>query len=377
MYTYTRKENNQDIENADLHYMVDEASTIKSFDYNSIYRSEAFNEAMKYFDITDDMTRNVLLSVNETDQNVVMSYLASKLYQHIVDKVDEIDFGTIPLSKGDITKIDNYDKLLDCVNIITEVLQNYNQSTESIDTVSTAIQNMVDRTELFTKAYKLNVEMPIIIYNTITLSIISSVSFMISTCIEFIKLDDDKGIEIAIEKTAINKTRDNILFTDLKKFNKVCASGDFDKAMNYIMMNTPKTKNLIGGGAMFALGASGVAATLAIILLIIPIIRELIFLFYYSRTKVAEYFDAQASLLILNAYNIENNLTRDKKNKKEIANKQKKIADKFKKLANTIRVNNKVAESETKKETKKLDSKKFKQDEVLDSIPDSSNSILF
>ena len=370
MYTYTRPE--QNVMNEE-HYMVDESTNIKSFDYASIYRSEAFKEAMNYFDTTDTMTRSILLSVNEADQNTVMTSLANKLYEHIVDKVDDIDFGTIPLSKGDITKIDNYDKLTDCINIITEILQNYNQSTDSIDTISEALQNMVDRRELFTKAYKLNVEMPMIIYNTIALSIVSSVSFMISSCIEFIKLDSDKGFDIAIDKTAVVKTKDNILFTDLKKFNKICANGDFDKAMEYVIANA--SKNFMG--ASFALGAGSVAAILAVLLLIIPMIRELIFFFYYSRTKIADYFDAQASLLIVNAYNIENNLTKGDKEKKAIADKQKKIADKFKKIANTIKVNNKVGADKSSKDIKALDSKKYKHDEVLDSIPDSSNSVLF
>ena len=41
----------------------------------------------------------------------------------------------------------------------------------------------------------------------------------------------------------------------------------------------------------------------------------------------------------MNAYNIESNLTRDSKDKKEIASKQRKIAEKFKKIADTIPVN--------------------------------------
>lgn len=353
------------------HYMVNEADNIKEFDHTRIYRSPVFQEAMKSFDITDTMTRAVLLSVNEADQNAVMTSLANKLYQHIVDKVDDIDFGTIPLSKGDVTKIDNYEQLTDCINIIAEILQQYHQDTNSIETVATALQNIIDRTDMFTKAYKLNVEMPIIIYNTMVLSVVSSVSFMISACIEFIK-SGDEGFQISLDKVALSKTMNNVLFKDLAKFNKICSSGEFDKAMEYVI--NQNTKNFTGM-AMYNL--SSIAVFLGILLLIIPIIRELIFFFYYSRCKVSDYFEAQASLLTMNAYNIESNLTKGDKDKKEIANKQKKIAEKFKKLANTIKVKNKVGEANSQKDIKKLDDKKYKQDEVLDSIPDSSNSILF
>ena len=152
MYTYTRPDNIQSPDVSFTGYMVDEASIIKSFDYSSIYRSKQFNEAMNYFDIEDTMTRSILLSVNEADQNVVMTSLANKLYSHIVDKVDDIDFGTIPNSKGDITKIDNFDKLVDCLNIISDILQQYNQDTSPVETVNLAIQNMIDRTDMFEKA---------------------------------------------------------------------------------------------------------------------------------------------------------------------------------------------------------------------------------
>lgn len=370
MYTYTRQAPERQPEFTG--YMVDEASTIKPFDYKSIYRSNEFNEAMKYFDIGDTMTRNVLLAVNEADQGTVMTSLSNKLYQHIVDKVDDIDFGTIPSSKGNITKIDNYEQLTDCINIISEILQEYKQPTNSIETIQMALQNMIDRTDLFEKAYKLNVEMPIIIYNTIALAIVSSVSYMISACIEFIKLPDDQGFEIALDKASVIKTRDHILFQDLSKFNKMCDNGDFDKAMNYVIAMSSKQ---FTGSVAFSV--SSVVVITGLILLIIPVIRELIFFFYYSRTKISDYFDAQASLLTMNAYNIENNLSREEKTRKEIAGKQRKIADTFKKISNAVKINIKTGESKASKEIDTLNKQKYKTSDVMDTIPDSANSVLF
>lgn len=373
MYTYTRPEPIKESGNTFTGYMVDEASIIKSFDYSSIHRSHQFNEAMEYFDKEDNMTRAILLSVNEADQNIVMTSLANKLYNHIVEKVDDIDFGTIPNSRGDISKIDNFDKLLDCINIISDILQQYNQDTAPVEIVNLAIQNMIDRTDIFEKAYKLNVEMPIIIYNTIVLSIVSSVSYMISSCIEFVKLPEDRGFDIAMDKIGAAKAKEALLFTDLKRFNKMCGDGSFDKAMDYVIKQNANNFN----GASFAFGASSVVVMIGILLSIIPLIRELIFFFYYARAKASDYFDAQSSLLLINAYNIENNLTRDEKNKKQIADKQRKVADAFKKISNTLKVNLKTGEKKAVEETNKLDKQKYKYGEVLDSIPDSSNSVLF
>lgn len=354
-------------------YMVDEAETIKSFDHASIFRFKQFTESMKYFDTSDKMTRNILLAVNEADQGAVMTSLSNKLYQHIVDKVDDIDFGTIPESRGDITKIDNYDSLVDCINIMSELLQNYKQPTDAVETAQIALQNMIDRVELFTKAYKLNVEMPIIIYNTIALSIVSSVSFLIASCVEFIKLPDDQGYDIALDKTAVNKTRECILFKDLERFNKMCDKGEFDKAMDYVIKQA--SSNLTG--TTLALSVSSVVVILGILLIIIPVIRELIFFFYYARASVSEYFDAQATLLTMNAYNVENSFSNDEKDKKAIANKQKKVADVFRTISNKIGVSTKTGEKKAANDIKTLDSKKYKTSEVLDKTPDSAASVLF
>ena len=187
-------------------------------------------------------------------------------------------------------------------------------------------------------------------------------------------MNNDQGFDIAITNVSVNKTKECVLFKDLEKFNKICGNGDFDKAMDYVISQN-NAKNF--SGFSIAFGVSSVAVIFGILLTIIPLIRELIFIFYFTRVKVSEYFDQQANLLLMNSYNIENNLSRDDKSKKEIAKKQKAIADSFKKIANKIKVNIKTGESKTKSETAKLDSKKYKQDEVLDTIPDSSNSVLF
>ena len=177
----------------DYGYMIDESLESPNQDYKSIHRLKEFDEATKeYFDITDNNTRKAFLYLNEAQQSNVLQGLAGKLYKQIVDNVDDIDFGTIPLSKGDITKIQNYTNLKDCITIISDILRNYKQSTEAIDIVDIAVRNLESRINLFTRAYKLNVEAPIITYNTMALAVVSGVSLMIASCIEFIKLPDDK-----------------------------------------------------------------------------------------------------------------------------------------------------------------------------------------
>lgn len=402
MYTYTKP--NENTSEDFTGYMVDESSTYKDFDYHSIPRSREFNECCKLFNIEDERTRKVLLSVNEADQNVIMQSLASKLYQHIINKIDDVDFGTIPMSKGDITKIQNYEQLTDCLNILNQILQNYHQDVTPVDTVNITLQNMIDRKTTFMKAYQLNVEFPIVVYNTITLSIISAVSLLISSHIEFIKMADNKGYDIAFDKASRNKSKDKLLFNQLVKFNKMCSNGDLDKTIDYAMKNNIKSKHeamevqqevnigaaaasvaskvpVVGTSIAGFFGAhpiiAGIGAVILGLIALIYLIRALVYYFYYAKVKLSDYFDEQSSLLYMNATNIENSLTRDDRKKADTAKKQKAIADFFRKLSDKLKVKDRDAEDKARKDIKKSDEEKLNIDDVVSDIPDSANATLF
>ena len=120
----------------------------------------------------------------------------------------------------------------------------------------------------------------------------------------------------------------------------------------------------------------GSIALVGLLLTIIPIIRELIFFFYYSRTRISDYFDMQSDLLTMNAYNVKNNTTMDKYKRDKIAKKQLSIAQRFRAIANKVQVTSKKAEIDTTKEIQK-ETKKVKTDELIDTVPDSASSVLF
>ena len=129
-----------------------------------------FDEIVReHMNLMDRTTRKTIISLDEADQNQLLAALTSKLYDKIVEKVDDIDFGTIPRSRGDITKIENYTSLMECIDILRNIIVEYKENTLPIDTVSSAVENLKQRKALFMKAYALNVEMPIILYNTIAL----------------------------------------------------------------------------------------------------------------------------------------------------------------------------------------------------------------
>lgn len=341
--------------------------------YKDVYRNPLFTEAMNtYFDIDHEETRRVLLSIDEADQNNVLTALTSRLYDNIVEKVDDIDYGDIPYTKGDITKIPNYEKLVDCLEIMENIIDEFKQDKTCLLAVSNALENIKLRREMFEKAFRYNIELPVIAYSTISLAIISSTSLMISACIDFIKTPSEETFNVSVDRAGLAKTKDHMLFVNLQKFNKSCASGEFDKAMNYVIDN--RVKNLTGTttAVLIVAGITGIG----LILNIIPILRELIFFFYYSRTRVSDYFEVQANLLQMNAYNVENSKTLDKEDRKKISSRQFKIADLFRKISNKIAITSKEGEVKATKDIVNSN-KKFKTTDLMDEMPDSASSSLF
>lgn len=331
---------------------------------------KTFNDVItEHFDIHDNKTRKVLLALDETDQSSVLNSLTSKLYDNIVEKVDDIDFGDIPKTKGDITLLPSYDKITGCIKTLTDILVEYKQNTEPVDTISIALENLKSRRDLFTQAYRYEVELPMIVYNTIALSVISSVSLMIATSIEFIKQPGSEGFDLTLDKVSLEKTKNSLLFSNLRKFNKTCSNGELDNSLNPLIKS--KIKNFTGVEIGFA-GAT--VATITLLFAVIPIIRELIFFFFYTRTRVSDYFDLQADLLQINAGNIDSTRIKSEPERKKIISRQLKIAGFFRKLANKISVTSKESEVHATKEIVAKAKEKQKIDDVVKTMPDSAAS---
>lgn len=333
---------------------------------------EIYNNIIKeHFDLDHTETRKILVNIDEADQNMVLNTLTSKLYDNIVNKVDSIDYGNIPETKGDITKLENYEKLADCIILMEELLVEFKQDQTPVKIIHEALNNIIERKDIFTRAFAHNIELPIVLYSTISLSIVSSISFLISNCVEFIKSPAQDDFDLIIDKMALVKSKQNLLFKNLERFNKSCTKGEMDRCLEYVIKGN--IQNLTGMEMGMVVGG---IAIVGLILNIIPILRELIFFFYYSRTRVSDYFDIQADLLQMNAYNIQNNQSINKKEREAISKKQLKIVDIYRKLSKKLSVEVKQNEVKTTKELTS-DTRQYKTNELLDTVPDSAASVLF
>ena len=333
----------------------------------------AFDEIIReYTDIHDTDTRRYILGLDEAGQNMALNSITNKLYDKIVAKADQIDFGTIPKSKGDITKIEGYDNLIECIELIRGLAKGYNQSLEPIDTVSTAINNVRNRERAFSKAFAIKRDMPVLIYNTIVTSIVASVSFLIDTCIEFIKDPKNETIEMAISKVSYKKTMNNVLFRNLSKFNAACACGDMDNCLSLILQGKPLTEGFVKDTVKSISGhAVGAAAIfIGIIKNIIPLLQEFVSSLFSLKMKVSDFFADQADLIEMNRNNMlisNSDLTEDQK--KKVYEKQGKIADRFRKISNAFEVKmgkaNKDAADDSKELQMQLNANDFESDSLF------------
>ena len=383
----------------------------------------------EFMDLNDRQTLNTVVSVCEAGNNQFIIALTNKLYDMIRKKVDRVDYSYVMGSRGDITKIPNYDDLNECLEIIRKIVIQYKQSTAPVDTVLTAIQNLVDRKKLFTRAFAINSPLPILTYNSIALAIVQSVSYLIATSIEFIKDPTIETFQMALDVTAYRKTSQNLLFTNLEEFNKSCKSKEFDIAMGVIMDKTitkeasevfdgtvePKIEPLvlnktidsnvipdspfltkeeiendgikvihdvkekaIKEGVISSTIAYGLnKAWMAILNIIIPIVRRLTYSYYFNRQKMSDYYQMQADFLAMNITNLQYNTNLTDEEKKRIIDRQKKQMDKFRKRANdlSIDINNSTNASD---KLSSEESRKFTASEIdYDSDDEYTGSSLF
>lgn len=335
---------------------------------------DQYNALVKeHFDITDRETRKVLVTINEADQNQVMGNLAAKLYDAIVKKVTDIDFGQIPASKGDITKIPNYLDMVSCLTTIRDMMVESKQSTGSADIIFLAIENMKKYQKIWEKGYFLENEMTIVFYNTIALSIVSAISLLTSATIEFIKNPQSDVIDIELAKVANHKTKDNLLFKNLDKFNNACRKGDIEKVFNEVL----KAQRQLKEGTIVKESISAILFTGAMVLglltTVIPILHQLTNALYCLRQNVAEYLAGEADVIRLNAEKVQYNRAKTPEQKKKIIARQHKIADHFKKWANRLMIKANKADAEAQRQIKEDRSNKSKIGDVIDEMPDSAS----
>ena len=316
---------------------------------------------LEHMDIKDPTTITQVMSLNEAEQNTFLISLTTKLYDMIVNKVDSIDYGDIPNTKGDIRKLPKYKQIRDCIELLIDIFTQYKEDTAPVQVLDNAMSNLENNSHLFMSCYAGNINLGKMVYETTALAVITALGFMISVCIEYVKTPKKEGLTIVLDRTGIRKVKDHIMYENLIKFNESCKNGDLEKAIEPLVKNKVKDLASVGGiiTAVRVIVAIGV-----VVAAIIPFLKQMVYFFYASRVRMSTYLDAQADLLEMNANELNNNpniVTVDDKNR--VINRQLKIAKLFHATANKIAIEDRNAENKATADLKE-DNKRFKMDEV-------------
>jgi hypothetical protein len=283
--------------------------------------------------------RREVLGLTEADTFAVNNSMIHNLYTAAVQK-KYVDFEDIPNTKGDITKYSGYKSMMDSISVLREISEVSKTPIPQLDIVETAVHNIITNRSNFEKGFALNKEFIILLYNSLVFSCIESVSLLLASYIDFIKRPD----KINFTLIKMQSTPSSICIQNLDKFNASIKKGEFAKALTFV----------IGQNKEGLLGIDDLLIPAVIIggvVLLVPIIREIIFYFYYSRMKASEYLKQQAALLEINKANVQaSSLSADKKN--SIIARQNKTIELFNKLSEQIKVNNALTEKKSTTELK-------------------------
>lgn len=316
------------------------------------------NEVVKnYMDFTDIHTLDVISVMNEEQQNSLLVSLTNKLYKMIVEKVDSIDYGEIPSTNGDITKLHKYKDLRKCLDILKNIFEQYKEDPKPVLEIEGAIDNVIDLKDIFVGGFATKTEFAISVYKNITLAIINATSYMIAVCVEYIKNPKAEGLKVVMKKTGVAKVKDSLVYESLINFNEACRKGEVENSLKPLIQSKAK-----GFGPLIAF--KGILVLGGVLIALIPMIRNLAYFFYAARTRVSTYFDLQAKLLEMNVEELKNNPNiKTVGDKEEVIRRQLAIAKTFHSIADTVAVEVKTSEIEATKEIKK-DRTEYRIDDV-------------
>lgn len=277
--------------------------------------------------------RNEITGLMESEMNSVTSAMVSNLYKSAIEK-SYINFENIPESKGDITRYEGYKSMVESISLLKELCKKHNVKISELETVETAMNNIITYRDAFEKGFKLEKEFIMLQYNILVYACVEALSVIISSYVDFVKRPD--RVEFVLNKNP-RQHHGFLLMKNLESFNMAVKKGEFSKVLN----------GVINSGKEGFTGAESIlipAFIIGAVASIVPLIRELIFVFYYSRMKLSDYLEHQATFLEINKQNIQAS-SLPAKEKNEIIKKQTKYIEKLRKISETIKVDGTMSEN--------------------------------
>lgn len=289
--------------------------------------------------------------------------LVTNLYNAMLAKND-VDFGHIPDSKGDVTKFKGYDSMRQTLSLLDELSRKQQVRVEEVAVVTSALDALVAHREYLSKGFQLDKEFIVLQYNYLVLACMHVTSATISAYVDFVKQVNKTDVVLV----SPNDSGVSLMLRDLQQFVAFTKTGKYGQSLKQLVEHS--RDNFIGAdGVSLAFVALGAAT------LIVPLMRELIFVFYYSRMRVSDLLDQQAKFLEINKQGVQA-LSASAKEKNAILKRQSAQIDKLRRLSDRIRVDASMSDAKAKSEVVKQN-KEFDVDTIRTQMAGRDNTTGF
>jgi hypothetical protein len=289
---------------------------------------------------TDFSERGKVQALMEQELHAVNNTMIGHLYKSAVEK-SHVDFDDIPESRGNITRYSGYSSIVQTIETLEEIAKQQGTKIMELDIIEQAISNIAAGREIFEKGFALEKEFIILQYNTLVFAVVEAVSVIISSYVDFVKRPDRTDFVILRAKDRAGY----LSIQNLEKFNGAVRQGDFSKVNN----------SIINSGKENLIGVDDIVVPLIIVggvLAIVPLVRELIFMFYFSRMRTSDYLEHQAALLEINKNNVESG-SAPAKRKAEIVKKQSEAIRKLQRISDKVKIDRITSERNATEAIKK------------------------
>ena len=329
------------------------------------YYNHMRDAAFPLMESDNDNIRNIITVLEDSESPVTRNYL-EKLYDSIIKK-SHVDFGDIPKSKGNIVAYSGYTNMIEILENLQSLANEYRDRDvlSYVTTIKTAIKNMSNLSELYEKAFKSHNEYVMLEYSAFVYTIVQSISALLYEFVDYVKRPNDNNIKIVLKNT---KYRANLFyFEQLNKFNLINKDMDYRK---YLM-------GMIANGRQNFTGVEvvGLLAVISVALAVVPLMRELVFRYYSTRSTVSDCLAQQAYFLELNKACVEANTQFSKEKKHDILVKQEKAKNLLLMLSEKLRVKHAMAINDGAQNLKS-DNKLLTIDNIKKEVSDSPLQLL-
>lgn len=313
------------------------------------------------------MDYNDAIAILEDAQSPLTTRLVEKMYQEVIEK-GHIDFDDIPVSAGDIKAYKGYPVMMETLgNIMQSAQKDGNKDAMNYATIiTTAIHHIESLGQYYREGFSKKTPLVMVEYNLFVLCCVQATSAILSQYVEIVKGFRDATYTMKIRNTKYAPNA--FYFQQLEKFNKAVETTNYPMYLKTAMES--EENQFVGYTAVGV-----VAVAFAILAIVIPLLRSLVYHFYALRTKLSDACALQATYLEFNKTCLEANQMMDQAKREKILRKQESVKRLFERMAEKLRVNMISAGKKTKVDMEKED-KKYKKSVIQNDVDTSVGGFL-